>query len=104
MDLDQFQTGLNLDVFIVQIGKRALQMALRLAPIARPLLRNSQQRLHPPQVGLKLQSRAHVWDRLDVFALKEQQYAEVSLSIDVFRVEQNDFAQHRNGELWFLFL
>jgi ASPIC and UnbV len=36
--------------------------------------------------------------------LKEKQDAEISLSTGIFRIERHDFAQHRNGELWFLFL
>ena len=45
-----------------------------------------------------------MWDRFAVVGSKEQQYTEVSLSIDVLRIERNDFAQHRNGELRLLFL
>jgi hypothetical protein len=51
-----------------------------------------------------LQSGAHVRDRFSAVARKEQQCAEVSLNTEVPRIERNDFAQHRNGELWFLFL
>ena len=43
-------------------------------------------------------------DRFGIVALKEQQYAEVCLSIDVLRIERDDFAKQRNGELRLLFL
>jgi len=45
-----------------------------------------------------------MWDRFGVVGLKEQQYTEVCLSVHVVRIERSDFAQNRNGELWFLCL
>ena len=104
MELDQFQTSLDPNLLVVQIRECALQILPRLFRISGPLLRNSQQRLDSPQIGLQLQRGAHVRYRLGVIALKEQQHAEVCLRIEVFRIERNDFSQHRNGELWLLFL
>ena len=51
-----------------------------------------------------MQSGAHLWDRFGVVVLKEKKYAHVSAGIDILRIERNDFAEHRNGELRFLFL
>ncbi len=42
--------------------------------------------------------------RSGVIALKEKQYAEVCLAVEIPRVERNQFAEHWNGELGFLLL
>src|SRR6185295_15229652 len=49
-------------------------------------------------------SGAQVLSCFGVVALKEQQDTEVCPPIDILRIERNDFAQHRNGELRLLFL
>ncbi len=104
IEFDQFQTALRPDGGGGEIGERTFQVALCLLWISGAFRRDSQQCLNPPKIGLQLQGGAHVGERLGILALKVQQYAEISLGIEVLRIERDDFAQQRNGELWVLLL
>src|SRR5260370_31100309 len=95
---------LNLDLLVVQVGECTLQVVLCPSRISAAILRDSQERLDSPKIGLHFEGGAQVRSRSGVIALKEKQYAEVCLAVEIPRVERNQFAEHWNGELGFLLL
>src|SRR5215467_4160530 len=43
-------------------------------------------------------------DGFGIVALKGQEHAQICLSIDILRIERDDFLKQRDGKLWLLFL
>ena len=104
IELDQFQTGLDLNLLVIERGEGVLQVGLGISGIAGALLGDSQESLQAGKVGLHFEGSAEVRDRFGEVALKEQEHAEVRLAVEVLGVERDDFAQQRDGDLRLLLL
>src|SRR6266542_5771185 len=93
VDLDQFQSGLNAELFLLQLRERLFQIGLRIGDLAKPLFRNAEQRPNLPQVGTKFDCAAKFRGGLRVVVLEKIRYTQIAVRIDIVRIQRQDRAE-----------